>query len=454
MASEPVAEVLTREAGRRPTLGVSRQAVSRVTVMAIRCAAMALNFAVQLVMARAMGLSAFGSANTALALLNILVIPAGLGYETTAIRYVALTRADQPVLRALTVRFARTVMLGSLLTCLFVGAAAAIQLALGHADSAVGLAMLVVIIPGFAFVRVGEAWLRGFGCLVRALVNSGVVIPVVSILLILAQKALLGSGATIGVAGALGARALATGVAVAAVAVFVVGKLQGHLRPRASLESAWVSEIHRVALVLCGVAVLTMAVSQMDIIAVSFLRGSAEAGVYSAASRVAQAMNIALVAVNFVLAPRIARLFADGKSEQLQHEVSSAASWSTCLMATGCAFLIPASPLVLSVFGSGFGGASDALRILMLGQLVNATCGPAGAVLSMTGGQWKAIRALGLAAAIDVVLFGVLIPPLGLTGAACATAICTATWNAGMLTYIRRDMRIWSLPGPLARALP
>lgn len=415
---------------------------------------MALNFLVQLVMARVMDLSAFGSANTALALLNILVIPAGLGYETAAIRYVALTRDDQPTLRALTLRFGRTVLLGSLLTCLFVAASAAIEFMVGNRDSAIGLAMLVVIIPSFALVRVGEAWLRGFGCLVRALVSSGVIIPVISIALILIQRLLLGSGGTVGVGGALGARAIATGIAVIAVGAFVFSKVHRQLRPHAQLEPSWVSEMHRAALVLCGVALLTMAVSQMDIIAVSMLEGAREAGVYSAASRIAQAMNIALVAVNFVLAPRIARLFADGRKAQLQHEISSAATWSTCLMASGCLFLVPGSSIVLSLFGPGFGGAADALRILMLGQLVNAICGPAAAVLNMTGGQWRAIRALGASAVIDIALFGLLIPLLGLTGAACATAICTAAWNLVMLRYIRRDLQIWSLPGVVARALP
>lgn len=428
-----------------------RQAASRATVMAIRCAAMALNFVVQLVMARVMGLSAFGTANTALALLNIIVVPAAFGYDTAAIRFVALARDEPPQLRALTLRFVRTVLLSSLVTCGFVVAAAAVEYAAGRHALAFALALLPLIVPAFALVRVGEAWLRGFGSLVRALINSGVVIPTLTIALLLAQRFFL-EGAGVSVGGAIGARALATVVAVAAVALFVFGKLGRTLRPRDPLDPDRVSEMQRVAIVLCGVAVLTNAVSQMDIIAVSLLKGPSQAGVYSAASRVAQAMNIALVAVNFVLSPRIARLFATGETARLQDEISSAASWSTGLMACGCLFLIPGSALVLSLFGTGFGAASEPLRILMLGQLVNAVCGPAAATLSMTGGQLQAIRALAVAAALDVALFAVLIPPLGLTGAACATALCTAAWNLGMVAYIRRDIGIWSLPGPLARA--
>jgi O-antigen/teichoic acid export membrane protein len=443
-------------AAARPRLRglASRDSVSRITVMAIRMLAMALNFAVQLVMARVMGLAAFGTANTAIALLNILVIPAALGYETAAIRYVALARDEQPLLRTLTIQFARTVAIGSLVTCLFVATAAAVELALGRQEAAIGLAMLIAIIPGFALVRVGEAWLRGFGSLVRALINSGVITPVLTIAFIAAIWLAGGMHRTLGVEAALGARAAATAIAVLSVGIFIAGKLERGLSPRRSLEAGRAAEIHRTAIVLCGVAALTMAISQMDIVAVNLIKGAAEAGVYSAASRVVQAMNIALVAVNFVLAPKIARLFAGGERARLQREVSSAAGWSFLLMGAACLVLVPGASFVLGIFGPGFGGGADALRVLMLGQLVNALCGPAQAILNMTGLQGKAVLVLAVSAAIDIVLFALLIPPLGLVGAAAATASCTALWNFGMLAYVRRRVEVWSLPGVLARALP
>ncbi len=429
------------------------RAGSRVTVMAMRIAAMTLNFVVQLVMARVMGLSAFGVTNTALAMLNILVIPAALGYETAAVRFVALERDDQPHLRALTVYFGRNVLVASAVTCLLVAVGALVEQRLGNGNQAVALALLVLIIPGFALVRVGEGWLRGVGSLVRALVNSGVVIPVLSIALLLGEWLLLGRE-DVGVGGALGARAVATALAVLTVGIFVAGKLNRHLRPRAEVEPSMLADIHRTAVVLCGVAFLTMAVSQIDIVAVSIFKGSEEAGLYSAASRVAQAMNIALVAVNFTLAPHIAQLFAERKTTRLQEEVTSATNWCLCLMGGACLIVIPGSTLILHAFGPDFGAASDALRVLMLGQLINAFCGPAGAILNMTGNQGQAIKALAVSALVDVTLFALLIPPFGLTGAAAATAACTAVWNVGMAFYVRRDVGVWSLPGPLARILP
>lgn len=431
----------------------ARPALSRLIVMAIRLASMALNFAVQIVLARIMGLAEFGTVSVSLALLSILVIPAGFGYETAAVRFVALGREDPLLLRWLSLHFLRTVALTSLLTCLVIGGAAAVEAALGYTDTAVGLVWLVPILPCFALVRVGEAWLRGVGTLVRALIGSGVIIPVVTLVALFAEWLVAGRS-DVEVGPALAARALATVLALAAIGAFVFKRLDWRLQPRRAPETAAVSEIRSTALVLCGVSALGMFVIQADIIAVSFFEGSASAGIYSAAARITQATNVALLAVNFVLAPHIARLAAGGETAQLQREVSAAAKWSAAMIAVAFLIVLPAGPLILDAFGPGFDAADDALRILMAGQLFNAFCGPVIATLTMTGGQLAALRVLALSVLAQIVLFAVLIPPFGLVGAACATVTCAVLVNLGMLFHARRRLGIWSLPAPLVRFLP
>lgn len=438
----------------RITRALSGTGGSRFVVMGVRVMSMVLNFLVQIVMARVMGLAAFGTANTALALLNILVIPAALGYDTAAIRYVALAQADRQRLRMLTLRFGRAVALGCLVTVTLTAGGAVVEYFLGDTGLAIGLALLIVIIPGFAIVRVGEAWLRGAGSVIRAQMNSNLAIPALSAILIVAQLPFLGSGAKVGVLGALGARAVATLLSAILVGVFVLRKLGGRFRPQATAVPAEGSQMHSAAMVLCGVALLTMLVSQADIVAVSYLIGASAAGVYSAASRVALAMNVCIVAVAFILAPRVTQLFAARRTAQLQEEVSAAAFWSATLMGVACLILIPASALVLHAFGSAFGNGANALRVLMLGQLVNGLCGPVAIVLNMTGKQKLAIRALGAAAIVDLALLLLLVPLIGITGAACATACCTAIWNVAMVLYVRRDLGIWVLPRALVKVLP
>jgi O-antigen/teichoic acid export membrane protein len=432
----------------------SRQAMSSYIVMAIRLAAVTLNFLVQVAMAHLMDLSSFGSVNTALALLNILVIPAGLNHEMTAIRYVSLNRENLPLLRGMTLVFLRRIALANLATCALIALISVVEAGIGHHEAALAIGMLILIVPTMALVAFGEGWLRGFGSLVRALINSGVVVPVGTIFFLVLDRYLLEGGGKIGIAGAMGARALASLGAVVTVGLFVRTKLRHTFSPRAHPIPSFSRQMLHASYTFTGISLLGVTTTQAGIIATAIFAGSAEAGIFSAAARISQATGIALVAVNFVLAPRIARLYEAGRSNDLQREISSAATWSTVLMIIACVILVPAASFFLGLFGGGFSGASNALRILMIGQLVNAVTGPVAVILQMTGRQNRAIRALAYSLVIEFILFATLIPLLGVNGAAIATAVCNAGQYLVMIVYVRRDMELWSLPNLLAERLP
>lgn len=426
------------------------RSVSRLLALGLRFGAIALNFAVQVVMARVMRLEEFGLVNTALALMNILVVPAALGYDGASTRFVAVDRDDPGRLRALTRRFARDVTLASIATSVAIAVAALVQRALGGGSLWVALALLVVVVPAFAFLRVAEGWLRGMGSLIWAQLGSGAIVPMGTIALLLAQR----PAGAVGVFGAMAARAVATGGALALAAALVVRRLRRQVAKPAVVGQAEEVAIRRVAIGLTAIGVLSMVVSQVDVLAVSLLAGAEDAGLYSAAARIALAMNVAVVAVNFVLAPRAARLFARQEMRRLQEEVSSAATWSLAIMLGGGAVVFVMSPVFLRAFGPDFDDAAEALRILVLGQMFNGLCGPVGTVLKMTGHERAAVHALALAVVVDLVLLAALIPAVGLGGAAIATAVCTLVWNGAMLAALRRSIGVWALPGWIVRRLP
>ena len=403
-------------------------------------------------MARVMDLSAFGTTSTALAALNIIVVPAALGYDTASVRYIALARSDPPQLRSLTSYIARSVSLSCLVVCVSLLAVAVVELFIGQDEAATALLVLMLIIPTFAFIRVGEGWLRGFGRLVPAMIGSAVVVPVLTIAMLLLVWAL--TSQSLNAEWALGARATASALGFLLIAALVWSRLRDRPDKIDRLTEIDHTAVRNASFVLCGVSFLAMVLTQVDIVAVAFFSGSEEAGLYSAAVRVALAMNVALVAVNFVLAPKVARLHALDNRKELADEIGSAASWSLILMGAGCLVLFAIAPLVLRIFGPDFEVAADTLRILLVGQLVNGLCGPAAALLNMTGRQVATAAILGSAALLDLVLLSLLIPPLGMNGAAIATASATAWWNLGMAFYARRSLGVWPLPTPLARILP
>jgi O-antigen/teichoic acid export membrane protein len=115
--------------------------------------------------------------------------------------------------------------------------------------------------------------------------------------------------------------------------------------------------------------------------------------------------------------------------------------------------LIWAGP-ILAIFGNGFEAGAIALRIHVVGAMAAAAMNLAGAVLGMTGHEKHATTVVVLGCLLTVVLCFVLIPSLGLVGAAAATAGGRVVWNVALLLAAWRRTGIWATPLALPRRGP
>ena len=97
---------------------------------------------------------------------------------------------------------------------------------------------------------------------------------------------------------------------------------------------------------------------------------------------------------------------------------------------------------MLGLFGPEFTRGYWALAILTVGQLVNASVGSVGFLMSMTGHQREAARVFAGAAVLNVVLNASLIPLWGINGAAIATATTTIIWNVALALYVWRRLGV------------
>jgi O-antigen/teichoic acid export membrane protein len=104
--------------------------------------------------------------------------------------------------------------------------------------------------------------------------------------------------------------------------------------------------------------------------------------------------------------------------------------------------LAVASESVLQVFGRTAAGGSTALRILLIGQVVNVAVGAAGFVLIMVGRTgWDLLVYVG-SFLLDLAIAVLLVPHLGLRGAAIAQATTLVVSNAVRLLLVWRFARI------------
>jgi O-antigen/teichoic acid export membrane protein len=86
-------------------------------------------------------------------------------------------------------------------------------------------------------------------------------------------------------------------------------------------------------------------------------------------------------------------------------------------------------PVLIRVFGRGFGEGADALLILAVGGIIGTACGPVDMVLLMGGRSPATMLSAGIGLAVNVGVNIALVPTYGFVGAAVAWSATIACVN-------------------------
>lgn len=186
-----------------------------------------------------------------------------------------------------------------------------------------------------------------------------------------------------------------------------------------------------------GVAgVFHVAILWIDVLILGVLQPDAQVGVYAAVSRTVAAGTFALQAVRLAVAPQISSLLATNERGGAQEVFRAGTAWSMAVSWPLYIVLAVFAPVVLHAFGAGFVQGEHALQILALAMLVDMGTGNVSTVLLMGGkSSWNLLNT-GLAVVINVVLNLILIPHLGIVGAAYAWAASIMLENAAALIEV------------------
>jgi O-antigen/teichoic acid export membrane protein len=178
-------------------------------------------------------------------------------------------------------------------------------------------------------------------------------------------------------------------------------------------------------------------------------------GTYAALSRLAQVILLFLTSLNLLFAPFAADLHARGERRQLDSLFKAATRWALAATLPVAIVLAVAPQEALRAFGPDFTGGDSALRIMLVGQLINVATGSVGFVLIMVGRTGLDL----LDNALGVLLLGGLAVPLadshGMEGAALAAAVSFAAVNLLRLAQVRTLVGIQPFTADFLRlALP
>jgi O-antigen/teichoic acid export membrane protein len=185
-------------------------------------------------------------------------------------------------------------------------------------------------------------------------------------------------------------------------------------------------------------ATFGITVTWLDTLLIGALLSSERAGVYAAAGRFLALGFFALGPVQLVLAPLMSGLLAGGELERAGAAYRTATQWAMVPSWPIYLTLAVFAPLLLRVFGPGFQAGQHALVILALAGLFAMTTGPALTVLLMGGKSGWILAVSAVSLILNVALNLLLIPRLGISGAAVAWAATIGLNNLAGVTLVRR----------------
>lgn len=191
---------------------------------------------------------------------------------------------------------------------------------------------------------------------------------------------------------------------------------------------------------VAGVA--QVALQRLDIVLVAALLGPAEAAVYTAATRFLVVGQLGTGAISTAVQARLSALLARGEHEAATTVYQVSTCWLVAI--TWPLYLLSAvfSSYVLAIFGRGYTAGAGVMVVLALTMLVATATGLVDVVLAMAGRTtWNLGTAL-LALSVNVTVNVLLIPRIGILGAAVAWAAAILAGNVVALTLIRVSLKM------------
>ncbi len=156
--------------------------------------------------------------------------------------------------------------------------------------------------------------------------------------------------------------------------------------------------------------------------------------------RISFLISFALIAVNYIAAPKFASLFKQKKIIELK-ELSMFCSRILFIIAIPlCALLFFLSAEILLLFGEDYVNASYLLQVLIFGQFINIICGPVAFLLNMTGNEKDMRNILLLTGSLSIILGFILTFHYGVLGAAISTSTSLIIQNLLAAFYVRKRL--------------
>lgn len=189
--------------------------------------------------------------------------------------------------------------------------------------------------------------------------------------------------------------------------------------------------------------------SQLGLFLLGLLGTNADVGLFRIAAQGAMVVSMGYVATNVAVTPKIATHWATGDVRTVRRVVARGAQMAMAFGTPMALFLVLFGEFALRLlFGAQFTAAALPLAILTFGQLVDCAFGSSTALLNMTGHEKLNACSFAASLSLNAALSMLLIPRLGIEGAAIASCLSIIVRNLFVWLAARRllgiDTGFWS----------
>ncbi len=430
----------------------SLKKIARGTGIALMGASLGIlfDFVSRLIIAR-YGLQAnYGIFSLALVVLQFAAIIAGLGLPQGATRFIAYFRGtgeEAKVRGAISVSLKFSTVASIIIGLAVFFAADTISENIFHTpDLALPLKVFAVGIPFIILISALAAFFRGFDRVEPGVYFQDIALGALTLIPLIIIAAMGLPFVTV-----FYAYLAAMIIIFIGLATYTARKLPPRIGLTPGKETPPITkELLFFALPLLGSAVMTTIVLQTDTLMLGYFKTAEIVGLYNAAHPLAVFISQPLATMLLIYMPVATGLYSRNLMDELRRNYTVLTKWLVSL--TLPLFLVLAlfpEAILQLFFGQGYVEAATPLRILSIGFIFSNFLGPNGGTLIALGHPRFIMWTTLATGTMNIVLNAILIPPLGMTGAAIASVISITVVN------IVRSAKLYSLSGaqPLSKNL-
>lgn len=219
---------------------------------------------------------------------------------------------------------------------------------------------------------------------------------------------------------------------------FLLKKFYIKKKPLNDKDKISFSELLQISIPMFIVGIASLISNYFPVIFLAYIKVPKDVGIFNIAYKIATITSFFLVSINSIVAPKISESYWSGKINDLKNIIILSAKlnfWSSTPLLLSF-ILFP--KFFMGLFGDEFVAGYRALIILSIGQFVNAFCGSVGYLLTMTGNQDVFRNIYFISTILNLLLCFILIPLLGVDGAALSFSISMIFWNVLSLIIVKK----------------